>query len=156
MSEKLNPQIQTVSIGVKQLRSIKIYPLAFADQIKMTDLITEAIQKLFTERGKVEGSPNIEVVSFFVDIIRENAEQLFSLVTDKEEKVLENITNLQLVEIAGIIYEMNYEVIAKNVKSLFGKIGTLSPSKRLSPRSAKSTHRTASKTSTKKGGKKVV
>jgi len=156
MSEKLNPQIRIVKIGTKTLRTVKIYPLSFADQLKMTDLITEAVQKLFSERKNVEKAPNVEVVGYFVDIVKRNIEQLLVLVTDKEEKVIENITNMQLVEIANIIYEMNYEVIAKNVKNLFGKITAASSSKRLSPRSAKSTHRTASKTSTKKGGKKVV
>jgi len=127
MSEKLNPQIRTMNIGTKKLFEIKIYPLSFADQTKMTDLITQAVQKIFAERQGLEKAPNIEVVSVLVGLVKENIEKLLLLVTDDGKKVLESITNLQLFEIASIVYEMNYEAIAKNVKDLFGKIVIMSP-----------------------------
>ena len=154
-SQKLNPQAQLVEIGVRELREIMIYPLSFASQLEMTDLITKAVQEFFSKREELETAPNIEVVSFVVETIRENIERIFHLVTD-EDDLLKDITNLQVVNIAALIYEMNYEAISKNAKGLFEKIAGLLPSKRSLPRSAKGTPRTGLKTSTKKHGKKAA
>jgi len=152
-SQKLNPQAKFVEVGVRELREVMIYPLAFASQLEMTDLITKAVQEFFARREEFETGPNIEVVSFAIDTIRENKERILVLVSD-EKDLLKYVTNLQLVGIVTVIYEMNYEAISKNAKSLFEKIAGLLPSKRSLPRSAKGTHRTGSKTSTKKRGKK--
>lgn len=152
---KLNPQAQVVEIGVRNLREVLVYPLAFASQLEMTDLITKAVQEFFKKREELEKGPNIEVVSFIVDTIKENIERMFSLVTD-EENLLNDVTNMQVIDITALIYEMNYEAVSKNAKSLFGKIAALLPSKRLLPKSVKGTRHTGSKTSTKKHLKKAA
>lgn len=48
---KINPQIASLEIGTRNLRTIKIYPLSFGDQLEMTDLITETIQKFLEARN---------------------------------------------------------------------------------------------------------
>ena len=42
-TDRLNPQVADVEVGVRNLRKIQIYPLSVADQLATTDLITEAI-----------------------------------------------------------------------------------------------------------------
>lgn len=153
--QKLNPQARLVEIGVRKIREVMIYPLAFASQLEMTDLITKAVQEFFAKREELETGPDIEVVSFAVGTIRENIKRILALVSD-EEDLLKDVTNLQLVDIVTVIYEMNYEAISKNAKSLFEKIAGLLPSKRPLPRSVKSTRRTGSKISTKKRSKKAA
>jgi len=153
ISQKLNPQAKSVEVGVRKIRKVMIFPLAFASQLKMTDLITKAVQEFFARREELETGSNIEVVSFAIDTIRENIERILVLVSE-EKDLLKDVTNLQLVDIVTVIYEMNYEAISKNAKSLFEKIAGLLPSKRSLPQSVKDTRRTGSKTSTKKRSKK--
>jgi len=176
MSEnsKLNPQIKTVEIGVRELREIPIYPLSFADQLEMTDLITKTVQEFFARRGEMIGPEpkepqegpeseeadlqkpkNLEVVSFIVGLIRENIEKILKLVADDlGEDPLRDITNAQFLEIVDIIYVVNYESISKNVKDLFEKIRKVLPSKRSLLESVKDTPSTDSKTSIESPGEK--
>jgi len=154
-SQKLNPQTKSVEIGVREIREVMIYPLSFASQLEMTDLVTKAVQDFFARREDLEKAQNIEVVSFAVDIIRDNIEKILLLVTD-ESDLLKDVTNVQLVDIVTVIYEMNYETVSKNAVSLFEKIASLLPSKRPSLKSVKDIPSTGSKISTKKRSKKVA
>ena len=121
----------------------------------MTDLITKTVQEFFAKREEVEKAANIEVVSFIVGLIRENIERILELVTDDiGENPLRDITNAQFVEIVDIIYEINYEAIAKNASDLFEKIKKVFPSKRLSPEFANGIPSTDLKTSTENLGEK--
>ena len=103
---KINPQVADLEIGIRNLRTIKIYPLSLGDQLEMTDLITETIQEFFASREKMEDKEDAEFVQFFVKILRENLDKILSLITD--EDILKELTNLQAVELADLIYEKNY------------------------------------------------
>jgi len=121
--KELNPQITNVKVGKRNLREITIYPLSIGDQIKMSDLITKALQKFFL--GSKKG--DVEYVTFLLELIRKNMIRILEYVM--EEKVsnafLDDITNFQLSEIAKIIYEVNYESPAKNVESLLSQAKNL-------------------------------
>ena len=126
MSEELkdlNPQITNVPVGKRNLREIIIYPLSIGDQLKMSDLITKALQKFFV--GSKKG--DVEYVTFLLDLIKRNVIRILEYVM--EEKVsnafLDDITNFQLSEIAKTIYEMNYESPAKNAESLLSQVKSL-------------------------------
>lgn len=119
---KLNPQIASLEIGIRNLRTIKIYPLSFGDQLEMTDLITETIQKFIEARGDKLQEDNVEFVQFIIDLLRKNLSTIIKLISDEEDTLLKEITNVQVVDMVNIIYEMNYEESIKNVQSLFEKI----------------------------------
>lgn len=119
---KLNPQIANLEIGIRNLRTIKIYPLSFGDQLEMTDLITETIQKFIEARGDKLREDNVEFVQFIIDLLRKNLSKIIKLISDEEDTLLKEITNVQVVDMVNKIYEMNYEESVKNAQSLFEKI----------------------------------
>lgn len=135
---KLNPQIADLEIGIRNLRNIKIYPLSLGDQLEMTDLITATAQKFFASRDEIEGKDDMKFVQFFVDLLKDNLKRILGLITD-EEDVLKEISNVQAVELASLIYTMNYEDSLKNAQSLFKKIQPLFQLKGLSQPSASDT-----------------
>lgn len=150
--KRLNPQITETDIGVRSLRTITIYPLSMADQLKMTDLITEALNAFFLQENKED----IVFVSFMIELIKKNLKRLLAMVADvKENKdLLSDMTNYQASEVAKIIYEVNYESVAKNLKSLFEKVGNIFRSERLLQPFVKPTPSTDSMPSTEEAGEK--
>ena len=137
--EKLNPQVMELEIGVRNLRNITIYPLSMADQLKTTDLITQALQG-FVDKGDMKDEV---FVGFAIELIKSNLGKILSMATDEEGgKLLEDLTNLQGMELVEMIFDMNYASIEGNVKSLAGKVKKLFPSARLSQPSLSDTQAT--------------
>ena len=130
--QQLIPQVAEAIVGIRDLRTIKIYPLSMADQLKLTDLITKALQE-FTESGDLE---DVAFVGAVIALLKDNIGKIISMVSDEDgEKILEDLTNEQAFEIAEIIFDMNYGVLEKNLKSLGGKAKRLFPSARRSAQS---------------------
>ena len=130
-NEKINPQIMEIEIGIREMRNITIYPLSMADQLSLTNLISTSIA---AHVAKEEGG-DMAVVAFILELVKENIGRILTMVTDEDDKLLENISNLQAAGIAEAVYEVNYGIVAKNFKSLFGKVMTLFPSERPLPQS---------------------
>lgn len=120
----MNPQITTVQIGVKSLREVTIYPLSMADQFQMTELISTEINNFAgTEFSELS---DIETVEMVFDAVKRNLEKILGYVLDEKETVsFDEITNTQFVEIATKIYETNFDVFAKNWKTLKQKFPSL-------------------------------
>lgn len=144
--QNLNPQITEVTIGIRSLRKIKLYPLSVGDQMKMTALMASTISGfLVTKEAKDETA----MVGFFVQIINENLARFVALAIGEKEdgegkfpetdKMLEDTTNVQASEIAKVIYEVNYETSVKNFQSLFEQMKKLFPLERSLPESVKDT-----------------
>lgn len=130
MSENLNninPQITTTTIGVRVLREINIYPLSVMEQLKLSDVVSKAIVDFFNTKDKIRkqvviNTENIEFVNFVVTILRENIMKVIAISTDEDpEKVLSDMTNDQLADFIGIIYEDNFGKIRKKVSDLIQK-----------------------------------
>ena len=139
----LNPQITDVEIGVRNLRKITIYPLSMGDQLKMTDLIIDAV----TKQVEIAGNADLSV-KFIVKIIHENIGKILAMVSDEKESVMNELSNLQATVIAGIIFDVNYGgLVSKNFKSLSEKVMGLFQSERPSPQFVNATD-ISSKTST--------
>ena len=120
--ENINPQITEVAIGVRDLRNIKLYPLALGDQLELSDVIKEALEAFFkVEEGSEEALSLF--VAFAFDLIKKNLTKILKLIALDEDpkELLKEITNAQVDEIARIVYQNNFEVL-KNLKSLFGKV----------------------------------
>lgn len=143
--KRINPQITEVEIGIREMRKIKIYPLSMSDQLSLTHLISEAIAVYAAK----EDDEDIAVVAFILELVKENIGRILTMVTDEDDKLLNEISNLQAASIAETVYEMNYGIVAKNFKSLFDKLMTFFPSERLLPQSVSDTPDTDLKTSTK-------
>ena len=138
-----NPKIARIEIGARNLRTITVYPLSLGDQMKLPDTLNEGLPGYVGLADR----PDIAVVSFAIEFIKKNIGQLLSLITDDGEKLLDEMTNDQAVDLAELVYSMNFERVAKKVQSLFGekKEGeSQSPLERLSPTFAPNTQDTES------------
>jgi len=144
--QNLNPQVATVTIGVRNLRKIKLYPLAVGDQMRMTTLVGSAISAFVTSK---EAANEAAMIGFFLNLINNNLTKFLGLAIcerpdendkyPKSEELLCDITNVQASEIAKYIFEVNYETSVKNFKDLFEKVRGLFPSERSLPQSVKDT-----------------
>ena len=141
--KKLNPQITDVEIGIRNLRKITVYPLSMSDQLKLTDLITKSVTE---QLAKADGG-ELSLVSFIIKMLQENIGKIITMVTDEDAKVLDEISNSQAVEIADVLFDVNYGTVAKNFKSLSEKLTGLFQPERPLPPSANVTD-IASETST--------
>ena len=120
MSEKkLNPQIHEVPIGTRELRKIKIYPLAAGHQLELTDLISDSVAAFMEIEGK--GEDMIKFVSFILGLIKENIGRIIKYITEENESILMEISNDQLADIVEIVYKENFEGPIKKVQALFLK-----------------------------------
>lgn len=115
IDRNINPQITTLTIGVRDLREIEIFPLSLGDELKFIKVIGESIQKF----GVGDDDDRV-AAAFIADIVEKNLPVLITLVTD--EVALEDITNAQAIELAEIIIEVNFGSVSKNAISLFEKV----------------------------------
>lgn len=117
-TERLNPDIKEVRIGVRRLRKIKIYPLSAKDQFELTDLVAGGL-KHFLSLG--QHMSDVDFVTESLGLIRENFERIAKLITDPKEmgdNILGDLTNNQIAEIANIVYEVNFANLQKKVTGL--------------------------------------
>ena len=114
--KKLNPQIVDVEIGIRNVRNIRIYPLSMADQLKLTDIIVNAAMAA-TREGN-----DMAVPTFILQMLKENIGKIIAMTTDEDEAITAEISNMQAVEIADVLFDVNYGAVAKNFKSLSDKM----------------------------------
>ena len=140
-SAKLNPQIQTIEIGIKSLREVVILPLSLADQTKTARILSKAFQDVMgklaaMETGGEEGSiasmatqlSDIDVVEFIVSAIQENLETILKLVVDESEVIsMGELTNNQFYQLVEVIYKVNYEEASKNFAALLKRAKRIIP-----------------------------
>lgn len=140
--KKLNPQIVDVEIGIRNLRKIRVYPLSMADQMKMTDIIVNAAMTAMKQGN------DMAIPAFILKLLQDNVGKVIAMATDEPEpeEVLSEISNLQAIEIAEALFDVNYGAVAKNFKSLSGKMKEMFQPERPLPPSVKDTD-TGSKTS---------
>jgi hypothetical protein len=145
---RLNPDIRTMEIGVRELEEITIYPLSMADQLEVTDIITKALREFFDQGGA--DISEYDFASYVVDLIKGNLATILEMIVDEGASKLKDITNNQAVEIAETVYEVNFGSLVKKVKSLLEKVNEQFPSGRPLPTFSGSTEDTDLKTSTEK------
>ena len=128
--EQLNPDIKNVSIGVRKLYNLTVFPLSFGQQIELSNLIGDAVAGFYQKKAIKDA----EFVAFLVKVIGENATRILEMVTDPDEikeivkdsekkELIDNITNKQLIEISEIIYEDNFKDPTETVKTLWETLG---------------------------------
>jgi len=122
---RLNPQIREVTIGVRNLRNIKIYPMSMADQTRFIKLIEEVLNTYFAQlKGEEELSAD-KLPAFIMsltDVVGKNIKDLMNIVIDPEEisadDFFNDTTNTQMSEIVTHIVQDNFEEPSKNVMGL--------------------------------------
>jgi len=139
----LNPQIPTVTIGIRDLRNIKIYPLSLAAEFQLKDILNDALQSYMGRDAKKKLENDAEFIGQMIDLIKQSIVEILKLVADDiTDDVLNEITNDQATEIANVIFDQNFDKSVKNVQGLLEKIKNLSVSRRPLPQSANDTEPT--------------
>jgi len=146
-NQKLNPQITSIEIGIRNLRKVTIYPLSIGDQFSVDEVIVKALSGF-----EVDTASEGQIIQFVFTVIKGNLAKIIEFVTDKEEvgggDLLKDITNDQMLAIISIIYKVNYESQIKNAQSLFSQIQQQFQLERQSPQSVNDTEDTDLSTST--------
>jgi hypothetical protein len=121
-SQKINPDVKIIEYGKKVLKNLTIYPLSAGDQFTITDIITKVAQELVSAQQAGKTSDYSFMLSV-MGVIKINIGEILSLIIDpeeaKSEDVINDLTNSQLVDIADIIWSVNYEPALKKGQSLF-------------------------------------
>lgn len=126
----LNPRITAVQIGIRELRTISIYPLSVGQQSKTVELITVLINSMAEQ--KLDGLTDLQLAEYFGGTISENIQKILGFVTDpKDEVSLDDIDNTQLANIIEIIITVNFGEVTKKLKAIWAQI----QEKFLSPKS---------------------
>lgn len=133
-------QINTVQmeIGVRVPKTITIYPLSMADEIKLTNKIASYFQQYqnikttaepidendddFVEKMlSQDDSIDPQFVIFVIKAIEENLIDILKMVCE-EEVTLNDITNDQFADLCNLIFDMNFAGTVGKFKSLLTKI----------------------------------
>ena len=124
---KLNPQITDVDVGVRDLRTVKIYPLSLKDEKLFAEMFQETLQKYFAspiDDGDEEAIASF--IGYILKLIEENFIKILGLVTDEDGQVLfDSMTGMQASQVVMAIYRTNFEDPLKNAESLLNKVKTL-------------------------------
>jgi len=139
---KLNPQVRSVEIGKRTLRNLSIYPLSLSDQLNLTDLVNKGLNAFLQMAPDENEEGMMQFIAFVLSLIKENIERIVEMITDEDKSILEEITNVQLMEIVEIVYKENFEGPLGKLTSLFPEVKRqeqLSPSPKRSPRVVRST-----------------
>jgi len=104
------------------------------------------LQEFFDQGGALKSE--YVFAKFVSDLIEANLGVVLKMIMDEGEGSLEEITNSQAVEIAELVYEVNFGSLVKKVKSLLEKAKEQFPSGRPLPTFSEDTEDIDSKTST--------
>lgn len=118
MSE-LNPQITDTMVGIREMKKITLFPLSLADEFKMSEVIATIIAEIATDAGE-----DTVLITKIVTVVKQNIKEILGYVLDKDidvDVLMSDITNNQLIDIATIIYEVNFRDSLKNLKDLAKK-----------------------------------
>jgi len=156
--EILNPRRRVLKVGTRQLRDLVLWPLAFRSQLDLKDIIIASAQEFFMtilpgklseaetgknpDLGSVTEVETMEYIKFFVGQIEKNMAAVLELAIDEEEDaetILKEADNVQVSEMATIIFEANFEGASKNVMSLVSKVKEVFQLTRQEPQSADGT-----------------
>jgi len=116
----LNPSITDTMIGIRELKKITIYPLSLADEFKMTELIATVVSEVASADDSEDGVLLLKIITAVKNNIKELLQYVLEPGTPVDE-ILHDITNDQVMEIATIIFEVNYANSIKNFKDLIKK-----------------------------------
>ena len=120
-SIQMTPAFKSMTIGIRDPKVRKIYPLSWADTRKIQNLIYQC----FVQVAELEIKDPAVVYNFLFQTIYENLMVIANLVIEGDEVSGEDLSAAQATELVNIIYDMNFETIVKNLESLLQKTKSL-------------------------------
>lgn len=119
--------------GRREPQQLKLYPLSFGDQLKISDIIITMFAEYsnrLRELGE-DADPQTLILQCMQGPLAENFQRIIAIVADIDPKddvvvtIQDNVTNLQLGELVSYIWEVNYGAVIKNYGSLFADMKRL-------------------------------
>lgn len=126
IDKRANPQIVDFTIGIRNLREIRIYPLSIYDQQQMGEIIAQTWEKFLQMEFEGKDITNVDAVKMILEVIGNNIVKILNIITGGEQKgeeIIKEMTNEQASDLAIHIFETNYAGTIKKVKDLLEKIG---------------------------------
>ena len=118
MSILTPPVYPTITVGIREPKKVKVYPLSFADARKLKMLVMALITGIVDL--KKDGFDPIQIASHSIALIEENIGTIANMVL--EEPITEEELSLeQATELADMVYTMN-EGAVKNLLRLWKKV----------------------------------
>ena len=115
------PSFRTIVVGIRDPKERKVYPLSWSDTRKIQTLIYYCFSKVVDSEIK----DPVSIYQFIFETIYENLILVANLVLDGEDITGEELSAAQATELANIVYDMNFEIIVKNLQSLLQKASML-------------------------------
>jgi len=112
---RTNPKIRTLTIGIDELRDIKVYPVPFGRELHYTQAITDAISML-ANQALADIQVTI-VVGIIVKLLQENLPHIAkdTIREARDEDILLDMDNDQAEEYLKILYDVNYSTFVKKI-----------------------------------------
>lgn len=117
------PNYPVMTVGIRNPRQVKVYPLSFADARKLKSVIMGLMHSV--QELKKDGFDILQIASFSVSVIEENIGALATMVLSEPVEE-EELSIEQAAELANHIYTMN-EGAVKNFLGLWKKFRTVTP-----------------------------
>lgn len=111
------PSYRTIVVGIKNPEQRKVYPLSWSDTRKIQNLIYYCFAKIADSTIK----DPVAIYNFIFETIYENLIFVANLVLEGEDITGDELSAVQATELANIVYDMNFEIIVKNLQSLLQK-----------------------------------
>lgn len=131
---KRNVSIESVEIGIEDVRKIEILPLSLAAERRIWNIVSEFqdyVAELTEEVGSIDDVPVNKLIEKGVQLVIDNMETVLQSVTKKGTDVaelLEEITNENAIDIAYCIYRNNIEKVKKKIQKMLTKTDQLKES----------------------------
>jgi hypothetical protein len=115
------PSFRTIVVGIRDPQERKVYPLSWSDTRKIQNLVYYCFAKVADSQIK----DPVAIYNFIFETIYENLVFVANLVIEGDEITGEELSAAQATELANIVYDMNFEIIVKNLQSLLQKASVL-------------------------------
>jgi len=125
-----NPRIKSITIGTRELRKVKVYPLSAGHQFEVVEMVSTLLA-VAAEQQEQNDLSNTQVVELMRSVLQDKVGEILGFVTDPEDKVtLYDFDNMQLAEFAEILFEVNFGDVLKKFLATWDKAKGLFPSQK--------------------------
>lgn len=114
------PHFKELVIGIREPKLRKIYPLSWHDMKKVQEIFFVVMTGAVNLSDS--GYSQEQVYQYILMKISDHLPEILEMVVDGDPVDEKEISIDQASQLASMIFEMNFEGIAKNVKSLLQKL----------------------------------
>ena len=117
MSIVVFPEYPEITVGIRNRKTSKVYPLSIADIRKMKELVLRVMAGI----RAMDGAGSVEIGAFVFSVIEENLIVIANMVLEFQVAE-EELSIEQTTELAHYVYTMNVEGMLKNLSGLWERI----------------------------------